>query len=163
MSSDGSEFISRYGAIIEATGNCFGTFESILPASKDVLKRAILEELALLAVSRQLTPAIAETLKTGYVLLATFVPADDARVLMEFSKSQLEAEHRDPLEWLETDLFDRATPIMQRIVDDQGELLTEVEEFMARVEERLSQRPSQGLTTSKSQPESGGFWSRLLG
>jgi hypothetical protein len=167
MAGSATDLISRYGAVLEATAGAgaMGTFEAVLPASKHAIKEAIKKELLLLALARQLLPEHVEPLKTGYMLLATFVPDADARTLQDAARAYAQLETMDPREWSTKyqSVVDRAQPLTRAIVDNQAFLLSEVNDWVLRVQASAAEREGKAAEPDGPRQGSGGWLSRLFG
>ena len=161
------DLISRYGAVLESSSRtgAFGTFESALPASKQVIGQAIKEEMLHLAMAGQLNAELADRLAVGYMYLATFVPDEDARALLDLARSTRNGAPGDLQAVIaRLPMMDRAQPVIQRIVQAQEELLNDINEWEQKVRSLALER-AHASASSSLRPEAPktSLWSRLFG
>lgn len=98
---EAERIINEYGAVLERTSSMtYGVPETLLPFDKDIIKQAIRVILAFLKTNpRTLGEGLnqyIENLKIGYMSLAEFIPAEDARIAAAANTALLTGDVNHP-------------------------------------------------------------------
>lgn len=134
------EVIEEYGKVLESTTRgTYGAPESLLPYSKEVIKKAI--KVALVIGDDKDT---IDFLKTNYISLANFVPDGEAKRAEEIPNhifSFLELTEDKKKEFLRERFksgllgdYEMAVKITRKIAGEQKRLKEELDEFLKKIE-----------------------------
>jgi hypothetical protein len=113
---------SEFGKVLEQTSRMtYGAPESLLPQKKDLVKEAIRLSL------QRLGPADEETRKSlavEYVMVARFIPDQDAAITAKFQEALLAKDLNDLSAYGEP-----AMKIIDRITEESKALINEMREY----------------------------------
>lgn len=130
------EIIREYKQVLKNTAKrTYGVPESTLPHSKKVIKSAIKASILMTDDKNE-----TESLKTGYISLANFIPDTEANKAQEISQdhfSFLEMDEDKKVEFLKERFksgligdYEQAIRITAKIAQEQKHLRQEIEEFL---------------------------------
>lgn len=117
------KIISEYGKVMELNSGYSATSERFLPFPKKQIKAAILS-----ALIQEKDKTQRESLRAGYIRLATFLSDDDATVIARFESRMLEKSTNTKLAHPEDlSLQARYSEIQNNIAKDMKILTKEIE------------------------------------
>jgi hypothetical protein len=130
---EAERIINEYGAVLERTSSMtYGVSETLLPFDKDIIKQVFRIVLAFLKTNpKTLGEDMAqhiEQLKVGYMFLATFIAAEDARIAAAANAALLSGDVNHP-SWC---LVDRRQEILSESTAGMKVLADEFTSFLNR-------------------------------
>lgn len=128
------KIINEYGAVLKkSTEFPYGIPESMLPYSKEAIKNATKVALVLADNETEI-----EYLKGGYILLATFIPDEEAmkaKVVSDDINSTTKTSNEEMEKYLKSGKFkdfELLIKINKRIAKEQKQLSDEINEFLKK-------------------------------